>query len=178
MPRPQGVQSEKFVDAFTCALSGTTLERSFGLTDLPRLQDAGAGEGSTLKVSFRFLKVDARVAVEGILDGVAKLICQRCMKVADVPLQDRFNLILVQDEAELAEDVAGYEPVLADPVRLDLRLLAEDQVLLALPLVPRHESDQCIDDGNEVLASPVAAAADEGTKQSPFKNLRDMMRGH
>src|SRR5688500_13512680 len=106
MPRPQGVQSEKFVDAFTCALSGTTLERSFGLADMPRLQEAGAGEGSTLKVSFRFLKVDARVAVEGILDGVAKLVCQRCMKVADVPLQDRFNLLLVKDEMVLSDEVA------------------------------------------------------------------------
>jgi uncharacterized protein len=176
MPRPQGVQSEKFVDAFTCALSETTLERSFGLADLPRLQEAGAGEGSTLQVRFRFLKVDARVAVEGILDGVAKLVCQRCMKVADVPLQDRFNLILVQDDAELSQEVAGYEPILADPARLDLHLLAEDQALLALPLVPRHELD-CVEDSNAVLAAPVAAAADKGTTQAPFKNLRDMMRG-
>jgi uncharacterized metal-binding protein YceD (DUF177 family) len=58
--------------------------------------------------------------------------------------------------------------VIADPSRLDLRWLAEDQVLLALPLVPVHEGDEC----NEV---PAESAEDE-VRQRPFQNLRALLR--
>jgi uncharacterized protein len=57
--------------------------------------------------------------------------------------------------------------VVADPARLDLRWLAEDQALLALPLVPMHDGDEC----NEV---PAQAAGDE-IRQKPFQNLRALL---
>jgi len=72
--------------------------------------------------------------------------------------------------------------VIADPARLDLRWLTEEQALLALPLVPMHESQDC--------AAPAQAASgdcerqpdadgkadDDSVRQQPFQHLRDMMR--
>ena len=180
MPRPQGVQFDNFVDAAVSARSGLTIERSFTLADLPRVRQAGAREGSRVTASFHFLQFDGRIAIEGHLEGVVKLICQRCMQDADVPLHDRFQLIMVADEAELDEakwyeEGTGYEPIHGDPARLDLQLLTEDQTLLALPLVPAHESEDC---GAAVAAGDAgstAKAADD-TRQRPFENLRDMLR--
>ena len=91
-----------------------------------------------------------------------------------------FRSILVADEAELDEakwyeEGTGYEPIHGDPARLDLQLLTEDQTLLALPLVPAHESEDC---GGAVAAGDAgstAKAADD-TRQRPFENLRDMLR--
>jgi uncharacterized protein len=176
MPRPQG--AENTLDAFVLLAgppSGATLARRFTLADLPRLREAGAGEGTSVKVSFRFQRIEGRVAIDGALDGMARLTCQRCMNPADVPLQDEFKVILVQDDAELSEELAGYEPVLGDPKRLDLRSLAEDQALLALPLVPRHELNEESEECKEVLAASPAAAEAE-VRQTPFRNLRDLMR--
>ena len=176
MPRPQG--AENTLDAFVLLAgppSGATLARSFTLADLPRLQEAGAGEGSSVEVVFRFQRIEGRVAIDGALDGTARLTCQRCMNPANVPLHDEFKVILVQDDAELSEEVAGYEPVLGDPKRVDLRSLAEDQALLALPLVPRHELNEESEECEEALAAPPAPVAAE-VRQTPFQNLRDMMR--
>ena len=176
MPRPQG--AENTLDAFALLAgppSGATRARSFTLADLPRLREAGAGEGTAVNVSFRFQRIEARVAIDGALEGVARLTCQRCMNPADVPLHDEFKVILVQDDAELSEELAGYEPVPGDPKRVDLRLLAEDQALLALPLVPRHELNEESEECKEALAAPPAAAEAE-VRQTPFQNLRDMMR--
>lgn len=176
MPRPQG--AENTLDAFVLLAgppSGATLARSFTLADLPRLREAGAGEGTSVKVSFRFQRVEGRVAIDGVLAGVARLTCQRCMNPADVPLHDEFSVILVKDEAELTEEVAGHEPVLGDPTRVDLRSLAEDQALLALPLVPRHELNEGSEECKQVLVAP-PAAVDAEVRQTPFQNLRDMMR--
>jgi uncharacterized protein len=176
MPRPQG--AENTLDAAVLLAgppSAATLARSFVLADMPRLQEAGVREGSSLKVDFRFRNLEGRVAIGGVLEGVARLTCQRCMNAVDVPLRDEFNVILVQDDVELSAEVAGYEPVLGDPTRVDLRALAEDQALLALPLVPRHELDEKSDECTQVFAAPAAAAAETSVRQTPFQNLRDMM---
>lgn len=160
------------MDALVCARAGTTIERSFAAADLPRLREAGAHDGSALTASFHFSQFDGRVAIDGELGGAAVLTCQRCMQAVEVPLQERFKIIVVQDEADLAQEPGGYEPILANPAHLDLHLLAEDQALLALPLVPRHESDEC----NEVKPSSPAGAVEDSAHQRPFGNLRDLMR--
>lgn len=190
MSRPQGVQPDKFVDATVLAggaQSASTLQRGYAVADMPRLREAGAGEGTAFKVTFRFLSLDAHVAIEGALDGVAKLTCQRCLQAVDVPLNDEFKLVVVPDEAAELEEAVDYEPVVADPKRLDLHALAEDQALLALPLVPRHESESCVEARGAVAAAPADVAVEQDAqaiqagaqdKQMPFKNLRDMMRKH
>jgi uncharacterized metal-binding protein YceD (DUF177 family) len=68
--------------------------------------------------------------------------------------------------------VGDYEPEVVDPSRVDLQWLMEEQVLLALPLVPMHEPGQC---GGEIAAS-LEAEVDAETRQKPFGNLRDMLR--
>ena len=68
-----------------------------------------------------------------------QLSCQRCLQTMEVPLAVDTRLRFVRDEA-LAEqlDEQSEEDVLALPSRLDLRELVEDELILALPLVPRH----------------------------------------
>lgn len=195
MSRPQGLQAGKIsgniVDALVCAHRQTTIERNYAAADLPRLREAGARDGSAVAASFHFVPFDGRVAIEGELGGVAVLTCQRCMQAVEVPLRERFKVIVVQEEAELEQEPGGYEPILTNPAHLDLQMLAEDQALLALPLVPRHESDKC----NEAQAASPAAgpggwvgakavgakavkddAVEDGDRSRPFGNLRDLMR--
>src|SRR5262249_30235880 len=151
------------VDAAVSARSALTIERSFTLAELPRVRQAGAADGSGVTVGFHFLELEGRVAIDGRLRGVVKLTCQRCMGEADIGLEDEFHLIIVRDESELGEEIVGYEPILADPARLDVRELAEEQTLLALPLVPMHAAENCDQEDD-------AAAADEPA-QRPFENL-------
>lgn len=177
MSRPQGVQSGvstgNTVDASICAHSGTTVERRFTLADLPRLREAGGQEGSHIIARFAFSQFDGRVAIDGELEGTLQLPCQRCMKPFDFMVDETFKLVVVREAEELDEEPGGYETVLADPARLDLRALAEDQVLLALPLVPRHAAEDCEVRG---LDSEPADIGETPPVQKPFGNLRDLMR--
>jgi len=178
MLRPHGVQTGvsagNSVDATICAHSGTTVEREFTSADLPRLRDAGAQEGSRLTVRFAFSRFEGRVAIDGELRGVLVLPCQRCIKPFELPLNEQFKLILVRESAELEQEPGGYEAILADPARLDLQSIAEDQALLALPLVPKHESDQCV----VKMAAAEPAPSEQEPTQKPFGNLRDLMQKH
>ncbi|HSW04862.1 YceD family protein [Aquabacterium sp.] len=68
------------------------------------------------------------------------LTCQRCLQPFEQPLAVDTRVRFVRDEAQAeALDAELEEDVLALPRWLDLRTLIEDELLLALPLVPRHE---------------------------------------
>lgn len=69
------------------------------------------------------------------------LTCQRCLGPVDVPLQiDRsFRFVETEAQAELDDD-ASIEDVLVLSHDFDLAALIEDEVLMDLPVVPRHES--------------------------------------
>ncbi|HEY5810209.1 MAG TPA: YceD family protein [Povalibacter sp.] len=124
-------------------------------------------------MTFAFSEFDDRVVIDGQLDGMVALTCQRCMSALELPVHETFKVMLVRDEAELDLEPGGYETMLADPARLDLQALAEDQILLALPLVPKHDS-QCV---GAVAENVVRNEEDDPKTQKPFGNLRDLMRG-
>jgi uncharacterized metal-binding protein YceD (DUF177 family) len=78
----------------------------------------------------------------------------------------------------------GYEPFVGMPEQLSLSALIEEQVLLALPLVPAHEvgAGECLSSEAEVVplapasaVEPVAEEAAVEKKQTPFANLRELL---
>jgi uncharacterized protein len=168
MPRPPAVPADLQVDADVCARAGSTIERHFSVEQLPRLQEAGAHDGSRIDVRLKFSLFDERPAIDGTLSGTVLLTCQRCMEPVTVPIEERFQVILVQQES--ADEPGGYEPVIADPARFDVRWLVEEQALLALPLVPAHAAGEC----DEAVPQDLEQGASRGTQQ-PFQNLRDLL---
>lgn len=179
MPRPPAVHADNIVDAEVCARAGSTIARRFSAAELPRLREAGGHDGSSIEAKFQFSQFDGRPTVAGELHGVAMLTCQRCMRPAAIDIDDTFQVLIVEEER--SDEPGGYEPVVAHPSRLDLRWLAEEQVLLALPLVPMHESEDCgANAPDQVAAAPEPedemTDAERGTTHQPFQNLRDLLR--
>ena len=101
------------------------------------------------------------------------LTCQRCLQPLHEPLAIERRLRFVRDEAQAeALDAESEDDVLALSRSLDLRELVEDELLLALPLVPRH--DRC----PQPLAVDVAApAAEVLPREHPFAALVRLKSG-
>jgi uncharacterized protein len=169
MPRPPAVSNDPIVDADVCARAGSTIERHFPVAELSRLGEAGALDGSRIDVRLRFSLYDAQPAIDGVLGGTVNLRCERCLQPVAVPIDERFQVILVQQER--ADEPGGYEPVIADAAHLDVRWLAEEQALLALPLVPLHAVGEC----DEAVPPPDTAQGASPGVQKPFQNLRDLL---
>lgn len=170
MPPPPAASNDALVDADACARAASTIERRFPVTDLSRVMAAGAQGGASIDARLKFSLLDTRPVIDGALEGTVSMTCQRCMQAVPVAIEDELKVIVVPKER--ADEPSGYEPVVADAARLDVRWLIEDQVLLALPLVPMHEPGQCApaDAPAQVDEEP------EGERQKPFENLRDMLR--
>ena len=74
-------------------------------------------------------------------DAAVPLTCQRCLARVDVPVTvDRAFRFVADEDTAAAEDEASEEDVLVQSRDFDLCALVEDELLLALPLVPMHEA--------------------------------------
>jgi uncharacterized protein len=116
-----------------------------------------------------FALFERRPTIDVHVSGVAVLTCQRCLRPCDCTIDEHALLIVVANERD---DVAGgYEPWVGDAEHLSVVAVVEEQVLLALPLVPMHaDSDDC-------QPAIKAQAPDDGRedKQRPFANLRELI---
>jgi len=73
-------------------------------------------------------------------DAVVLLTCQRCLGPVEVALAvDRRFRFVTGEEAAAAQDEEAEEDVLALSRSFDLVELVEDELLMEMPLAPRHE---------------------------------------
>lgn len=73
--------------------------------------------------------------------AVLPMQCQRCLGTVDAAVAAQRWFRFVEDEiAAAAEDDAAEEDVLVLSARFDLLALVEDELLMALPMVPKHET--------------------------------------
>jgi uncharacterized protein len=73
-------------------------------------------------------------------EATMPLVCQRCLAPVDVPVEVHRSFRFVADEATAAaEDDEAEEDLLALSHSFDLVELVEDELLMELPVAPRHE---------------------------------------
>ncbi len=160
------------VNAVELAGRAARLERHLVLTQMPRVAEAGALEGTYATAQLEFGHFEGRVTVAVQVHGDLTLTCQRCLRPCTCRLDESAVLAVVESDTE--EVAGGHETLLGDPERLSLTGVIEEQVLLGMPLVPVHE--EAANCGATGVASDAAsddAMADE--KQRPFSNLRQLL---
>ncbi len=102
--------------------------------------------------------------------------CQRCLEPVAVPLLAVVCLQLVKDEADAEQLSDDVDPLFAegDSELLLLADLIEDELLMSLPGVARHQDPVChVPAGAE--PAQVVTEADEDD-QNPFKVLMNLKR--
>lgn len=79
------------------------------------------------------------------------LLCQRCIKPMPFQLDETSRIVLFADEAQLDEAMLADEELegMLIEKELDVRVLVEDQILMALPFSPRH--DDCGTDAQDYV---------------------------
>ncbi|WP_296444007.1 YceD family protein [Rhodoferax sp. UBA5149] len=103
------------------------------------------------------------------VDTSLPLTCQRCMGPVDLAVVvNRSFRFVDSEEAAEAQDDEAEEDVLALSQEFKLTDLIEDEVLMALPLVPRHE--ECPVEVKLAVADPGFEAA-SAEKRNPFAVL-------
>jgi uncharacterized protein len=130
--------------------------------------------GAPAVAEFRFSRdEEARHIVEAQVEARLTLICQRCLEAMEFPLAARSLMACVWNDADAAVLPGGFEPLLVGELA-DLNEIAEEEILLAVPVSPVH-GEHCIivEQGlNAAESEPMMAA--EPAKKSPFSVLEKL----
>ena len=153
---------KRISDSFAFARDGRVLEGTLPVARLERLHDLLTEV--TGEINFRlqgFKSEHGELMLHLTVSGVIPLACQRCLKAIPFNL-DVDNLLEIVPEGsdmsqdELEDDTRDFLPVAGE---LNLAELVEDEILLSLPVAPRHE--KC----------GLPGAADAGERIHPFAVL-------
>lgn len=113
--------------------------------------------------------VQPQVWVHLQADATLPLVCQRCLHPVEVPVAVNRSFRFVADEATAAaEDDEAEEDLLALSQGFDLQELVEDELLMELPVAPRHETCPV---AVTLTATDPAFEAAEAQKEHPFAVL-------
>jgi uncharacterized protein len=100
------------------------------------------------------------------------LICQRTLEPFIMPVTLDMRLGLISDESEEAGLPPGYEPLLVTDGRVDMAAVIEDELLLAVPLVPVSPDSEL----PAVAQDPRDDAQAEAPRENPFAVLRELKK--
>lgn len=112
--------------------------------------------------------------IKGFLQTEVTLTCQRCLGLLRLPLEVPVSLGLARDEAEIDRLPGEYEPLLiAEGDSLTIVDLIEDELLLALPQIPRHnDMRECAARGAVRPDEPVPGLE----RRLPFAGLASLLQ--
>ena len=125
--------------------AGRSFRGEVPVSELMRLRPALSSADGRLKVVLEFRLDERRVrTLAGRIEGSVDLVCQRCLETLKFPLDLEFRLGIVTSNEEIDRLPDGYEPILVNGEPLRTFDVVEDEVLLAIPVVPIHEGvDSC-----------------------------------
>ncbi|MCC7412803.1 MAG: DUF177 domain-containing protein [Gammaproteobacteria bacterium] len=133
-----------YIEPAVLAESAARLRGVVALAACERLQADHGEQRGDVQVDLQFgIDAEGTRYVRGRLAATVTLTCNRCMGRYPVAIEAAPQLGIVADDDAGNALAPGYEPLLAGPAPLRLVELVEDELLLAIPLVPRHEPEDC-----------------------------------
>ncbi|MBS9779086.1 MAG: DUF177 domain-containing protein [Moraxellaceae bacterium] len=177
-------QLANYIDLEKLSAQGYQWQGEFSLNQFPRLSEVlnqqDTENTKNTEFSCEINKKSGIYWLEFSVKAPLENQCQRCLQAMDFILDEQIKLALLEDKAQaslLQED----DWLLLDDVvemvkherRLPILTMIEDELLLALPLVPKH-------DYNDENCLPVEILADEEEepmveeKNNPFAILAEL----
>lgn len=106
--------------------------------------------------------------------GALKLTCQRCLDSFEYPLDVAADFVIVTSEDAIpSPDSDEYDDevdYLVAETHMPVIDLVEDEILLALPLAPKHAEEACGSAGKVELEKPSPFAVLKGFKAGKSQN--------
>ena len=167
-PIPSHVDPRKLADR------SATLEGELPFESLPRFREQLADNAGVVRAKFVFEREERRVAVIRCeLDAEVKMVFQRCLELAVLPIHAESAYQIIKEGASDSVVAKGYEALEVGEELLDLLTLAEDELLLALPIVPLHDAEDCQQLAGYDEPDP---QQNEGSRSNPFDVLAQLKR--
>ncbi|KID12053.1 metal-binding protein, partial [Rhodobacteraceae bacterium PD-2] len=114
------------------------------------------------------------VVIHSFIDTEVKMVCQRCLELVTLPIHSECSYAVVKEGANTQSLPKGYDVLELGEDPLDLHALIEEELLLALPIVPAHHPEECQQPAG--LDDEPEPSEDEVTRSNPFSVLAQLKR--
>lgn len=175
-----------FVDPWKAADGRRTFQGTMPLKRMKRLEQLLAPDSGSESDS-RLVRGDARFQAgffydrQGLLtirldvEAELPLLCQRSLEPFRDSVKRRSLLVVIEDltEQELIPD--NYDPVLVENRRMALLDIVEEELLLAVPQVPRSPESVAIELSTDGIARAPSETEHE-PRQKPFAGLAGLIK--
>jgi uncharacterized protein len=166
-------RAHEVIDPFRLATSGQILSGEFKLSGMHRLAPLLEDDQGTVHYEIEFGIDDMGIRnVHGHIQAKLKLLCQRCLQPMEFEVNTEVALGVVQSSLEAEQLPGHYEPLLVEGRGISLVEMIEDELLLAVPIVPMHALEQCEAATHHETGD--GASGDAEIKENPFAILADL----
>jgi uncharacterized protein len=121
------------------------LSGKINLRQLTRLRDILHSDRGSIQASLKFHRhTYSSITVDLTFATVLELICQRCLEPMPRNVSTQVSLSLLETGSMDGENAKENEAVVLMDGKLNPAALLEDELILSLPIIPRHtEIDEC-----------------------------------
>lgn len=142
---------------------------------MDRLREMVVGRDHPIEVELQFERQDRWVVVRGRVVTTLVVTCQACLENVELHADVAVGLAVIRsiEDAEMIPD--DLEPVLCNGDTLDLASLVEDELILTVPIVPRHTL--CEGESPSDLSKEEFSSANRSQRESPFAVLANLQLG-
>ena len=147
-----------------------SFEGTWPVSAFKRLAEAIGNDRGEVSARLQFGTRAGIPCLDGRVQAELELRCERCLDpvIQTIASEFRFGLITSEDDAALLP--REFEPLLVTDAEQSLLGLVEDELLLSLPIVARHD-EQC----SELLQQHKQNDDVQQQTHRPFAGLKDLM---
>ncbi|MBA2654841.1 MAG: DUF177 domain-containing protein [Gammaproteobacteria bacterium] len=162
----------KQIDPIQLADTKKSLKGELPLSEMDRLKDLIYGNAGTVLIDFKFGRDILKFPyVRGSIKTGFEVICQRCNSPMSLTLNIAVEVSPIRNDEEAELLPKNYDPLLLAGDTVELMPMVEEEILLSIPLVPKHSLNEC-----NVKSSTFVECKDEKDKKNPFDELKKLLR--
>jgi len=133
-----------FVNSTRATEGDFSITGQLAFSRMKRLLEVVSNPEGIAELELNFSVDGQRIAnVRGRVHADVTLTCQRCLEAMTVPIDVNVHLGIVASEDAAKRLPEYYDPLVVHGEQLLIAEVVEDEIILALPAVPRHEPGEC-----------------------------------
>jgi uncharacterized protein len=156
----------------------TAIEFSIPLAELPRVSHEVASREGEASGRVRFSRQQGQAVADLEVSTQPEVVCQRCMQPMRWPVKMKSRVALVSDYDAADRVPEGFEVYLVEADCVSVRDLVDEEIMLALPNVPRHaEGSECARREVQLPGQADEPDAEANSQvQKPFAQLGELLK--
>lgn len=167
-PIPNQVDPRRFADR-ALAFAG-----KWPLSAFARLGELITDTDGEVQISLSFLRDEQKLPLLRMsLAAEVGMTCQRCLDRVRLPVGGDYQYVVIRPGGDTSLLPDEYDILELDDEPLDVRALVEEELLLCLPIVPKHPEGAC--SHPEGYVEP-ELSGEELEKSNPFSVLAQLRK--